>query len=502
MSLALTVLGIASLVELGMWLPPLWRLRKIISVVIIPVVSLASGLLFGWDVTIWTGLMLVFSIYRIINLLRVLEGRLQAKRLYGSTRRTSWWLIGCQLLVLGAVWLSRNFDLADTLWLYALAVVQLSVAAVLWLSTRRHLRTTRPPSQIKSLPDKELPTLSVAIPARNETDDLEVCLRSLISSDYPKLEILVLDDCSQNKRTPGIIRDFAQSGVRFIAGQAPPEHWLAKNYAYHQLAREANGEVLLFCGVDTRFEPQTLRSMIELMIQKHKTMVSFIPRNQLPPRWSLESLLVQPARYAWELSPPRRLLERPPVLSTCWLITASVLRRAGSFEAATRSISPESYFARWSARHEDGYSFMQSDQTTDLGSAKSLAEQRATAVRTRYPQLHRRPELVALSVIGELATLVWPFGLAISAVLNQRWLILVFSLGAAVLLVAFYARVVKLTYRRFLWRGLWTLPLVAIYDAGLLNYSMWRYEFREVIWKDRNVCVPVMRVTEGLGKTP
>jgi glycosyltransferase involved in cell wall biosynthesis len=348
-----------------------------------------------------------------------------------------------------------------------------------------------------------LPTLSVAIPARNETNDLEACLHSLISSNYPKLEILVLDDCSQNKRTPEIIRDFAQSGVRFVAGQAPPPNWLAKNYAYARLADEANGDFLLFCGVDTRFQPDTLRAMVEALLQKNKTMVSFVPRNHAPPRFSVESLLVQPARYSWELSPPRRLRQRPPVLSTCWLIKSSELQASGGFAAVSRSISPESYFARQTAHRNDGYSFMQSDEVIDLGSAKSLAAQRATAVRTRYPQLHRRPELVALSSLGELAAMVWPFGLLVSAFLNGQWPLLAISVITITLLVSFYARVVHLTYRRFLWRGLWTLPLVAIYDMGLLNYSMWAYEFREVIWKGRNVCVPMMRrPTSSLGKRP
>lgn len=502
MSLTLYWLAGITVLELLMWTAPLWRAKRVLACLLILALSLPSGLLFGWNISLWTGLILFFSIYRMINLLRVVESRLQPKFLRTSTMRTSWWLIGCQFLVLAGVWVNNHYQLANTVWLYAVAAVQLTVALVLWVSTRRHLRTTQPPSQVKSLSDKDLPTLSVAIPARNETDNLEACLRSLLSSDYPKLEILVLDDCSQNKRTPGIIRDFAQSGVRFVAGQIPPVRWLSKNYAYSQLAEQANGDVLLFCGVDTRFKPGTLRFMAETMIQKQKTMVSFIPRNQSPPHLSVEPLLVQPARYTWELSPPRRLLERPPVLSTCWLITAKALHTAGGFSAVSRSISPESYFARWTAHHQDGYSFMQSGGAIDLGSAKSLAEQRATAIRTRYPQLHRRPELVALSGIGELAALVWPFVLAISAGLNQQWILLALSVAASLLLITFYAQVVRLTYRRFLWRGLWTLPLVALFDAGLLNYSMWQYEFRDVIWKGRNVCVPVMNPTVSSGKTP
>ena len=48
--------------------------------------------------------------------------------------------------------------------------------------------------------DKDLPSISVLIPARNETEELHACLDALVASDYPKLEILVLDDCSQERQ--------------------------------------------------------------------------------------------------------------------------------------------------------------------------------------------------------------------------------------------------------------------------------------------------------------
>lgn len=500
MTPVLSLLAVASIVELSLWLPPLWQLRKILACGLILAVSLLSGLLFGQHPGVWTGLVLILSTYRLVNLLRVLENRLQSKQLYQVTRRTSYWLISWQVAVVAfAGLIQRQAYSTLSLW-YILAGVQLIVALVLFTSTRRHLRTTQPPVRQKHYPDAQLPSLSVLIPARNETDDLQACLQSLIASDYPKLEIIVLDDCSQNKHTPGIIRDFAQSGVRFIAGKTPPTHWLAKNYAYQQLADEANGELLLFCGVDTRFQTSSLRAMVEAALQKNKQMVSFIPRNQSPPAWSVESLFVQPARYAWELSPPRRLVNRPPVLSTCWLIVTATLQQAGGFGAASHSISPESYLARYAIHHGDGYSFMQSDATINVTSVKSLSAQRATAIRTRYPQLHRRPELVALIVLGELATFTAPFVAVVISLLSGQLLLAGVSGLACLLLTGFYCRVVTLTYRRFLLRSLWTLPLVALYDLGLLNYSMWQYEFREVIWKGRNVCIPVMRTVSAASK--
>jgi hypothetical protein len=54
-----------------------------------------------------------------------------------------------------------------------------------------------------------------------------------------------------------------------------------------------------------------------------------------------------------------------------------------------------------------------------------------------------------------------------------------------------YARITALTYRKAIWPSLLAQPFSALYDVCLLNYSMWQYEFREVIWKGRNVCLPL-----------
>jgi glycosyltransferase involved in cell wall biosynthesis len=445
---------------------------------------------------------MALSIYRLVNLLRVLEDRLAPRYLVHATHKTSWWLILFQLLVILVAGLGDLRSIPGLSWIYGLAILQLVTAIILFTTVRRNLKKTKPLATPKLLSEHNLPTLSVAIPARNETDGLEACLQTLIASDYPKLEILVLDDCSQNKRTPEIIRAYAHDGVRFIAGKVPPKHWLAKNYAYQQLAEAANGELLLFCGIDSRFQPGSLRGMVETLVAKNKKMISFIPRNHRPSLWNLEATLIQPARYAWELSLPRRLVHRTPVLSTCWLITADLLKMTGGFAAEVSSISPESYFARAAAKANDGYSFLRGDEVSDLNSDKSLDEQRATAIRTRYPQLHRRPELVGLWSVLEVFLTVAPFGLLLGSILADIWPLALLESLACSLLLVFYSRIVQLTYRRFLVRGIWLLPITTLYDIGLLNYSMWRYEFREVIWKDRNICVPLMQVTPHLPTIP
>jgi chlorobactene glucosyltransferase len=489
--MSLVIVGIVtlSLLELLTWTPAPKKVRKArkqwATFIICAWIALAVCLLI-LHLAVWSLLIAFFALYRCINLRRLVSQRTEVNYLLRVALISSLWLLSLQIIVLAGAIVS----LSPKAWLYMLAILQLAVAIGLSSSTRRHMRTTLLPASKGQLADRDLPTLTVAIPARNETVDLEACLQSLTASTYPKLEILVLDDCSQNKHTAEIIRSFAQSGVRFIAGEVPPAHWLAKNCAYQQLMAQSNSEIILFCGVDTRFEPESLKLMVEALLQKNKTMLSFIPRNFWPA--SIGATLIQPSRYAWEMALPRRWLNRPPVLSSCWLVKRKLLEANGGFAAVARKISPESYFAR-AAAQDDGYSFVQSSATVGLVSVKSFAEQQATAIRTRYPQLHRRQELAALLSLAELMTLVMPFAIFIGSLLGGAWPLVVISTLTCFELLSFYSRIVRLTYRRFLWRSLWLLPIAAVYDIGLLNYSLWQYEFNEVIWKGRNVCLPVMR---------
>src|SRR6202042_3117366 len=227
MKLVLVVLGVMSLLECLLWLPPLWRWRRWVAGTLMIILATGTGYLLGEYPGIWSGLAAFLSLYRGVNLLRVIENRVTEDYLRHAARRTSWTLIVGQLLVGGLAVLQHNRHPDARLWWTVLLTLQLACGLILAASARRHLKTTRPPAVTETYSDRELPTLTVAIPARNETDDLEACLRSLVSCNYPKLEILVLDDCSQERHTPEIIRSFAHDGVQFIAGEVPEARWLA-----------------------------------------------------------------------------------------------------------------------------------------------------------------------------------------------------------------------------------------------------------------------------------
>lgn len=466
--------------------------RLLVPLVMLVVVVVGALPLLRWP-NIVSVLFALIGAYRLFNAARIWSGRMNPQYLHHATWRSSVWLMGSQGFLFGLWWLWQTAAMShESAWLW-LAALQLLVALVLLFSVLRRMDRTRYRESTQHFSDVQLPAVTVAIPARNETDDLEACLESVLESDYPKLEVLVLDDCSQNKRTPEIIRQFAQAGVRFLQGEEPRESWLAKNQAYQQMLQEATGEVIVFCGVDVRFSRHSLRNMMTLMLAKKKAMVSVLPRRRDDA--VLRMSLVQAMRYWWELAPPRRLFNRPAVLSSCWAINRDSLIKLGGFAQATRAIVPEAILAR-AMTIGDRYSFVRSDTALGIESVKNDDQQVKTAVRMRYPQLHRRPEQVLLVSIAEIALLVLPLPLWVLSFItaipaDAGWTAFV----AAVLLSVAYGIVTVSTrvgYGSFSWLG---LPAGTLLDSVLLHVSMWQYEFATVTWKGRNVCLPVMRTT-------
>lgn len=495
MTVVLVALVVATLLEIGMdFFLAFWNVRKYILFAVVAGTAFGSGaLIIGWP-NIFTSAIFLVAGYRVFNTLRIPELRMKEQYLRRTTRQTGMWLIVLQLAV-GALWWSQyRYHFKAFYWFVLLASIQLLCALVLAASTVRRFKKTSPIVAKMAYADRDLPDVTVAIPARNEDQQLEDCLHAILASDYPKLEVIVFDDNSQDK-TPQIIRNFAHDGVRFIPGKEPAASWLAKNQAYEQLAQEASGDIILFCGVDVRFAPHTIRQLVALLQSRGKSMVSLLPVNERP-RLSF----AQSMRYYWEMALPRRMFNRPPVMSTCWLITAEALHRIGGFAAVSRSITPEAFFAKSMAKH-DAYSFIRSTAHLGVSSVKSTGEQWETAIRTRYPQLHRRPELVLMVAFAELTTLFVPYVLMVIGFWDVFGIIpeLLF-IATCTVLAATYRSITYTTSPVNRWFVAPLFPITVLVDILILHSSMYSYEFSTVTWKGRNVSLPVMQVSPRLPK--
>ena len=120
--------------------------------------------------------------------------------------------------------------------------------------------------------------VSILIPARNEEKNILNLLESIKKQQYENLEVIVLDDNSED-HTYSLVKNFANENEQFkiIRGEQLANGWLGKNWACQQLAKEAKGEYLLFLDADTTIEANLINSTLAYMNKKNLKLLSLFP---------------------------------------------------------------------------------------------------------------------------------------------------------------------------------------------------------------------------------
>ena len=102
------------------------------------------------------------------------------------------------------------------------------------------------------------PSVSVVVPAYNEEKVLVPCVRSILASGYPDLEVIIVDDGSKDS-TPHLMRDLAAEDARVRAIHQPNA---GKGAALNTGFAAARGEFLLFVDADGVFTHDTIPEML------------------------------------------------------------------------------------------------------------------------------------------------------------------------------------------------------------------------------------------------
>jgi glycosyltransferase involved in cell wall biosynthesis len=114
----------------------------------------------------------------------------------------------------------------------------------------------------------DIPRISLLFAARDEEEKLPGALATLAQLDYPELEIIGVDDRSEDA-TGRMLDGFAASHPRFRAIHVKelPAGWLGKPHALQQAYEASSGEWLLFTDADVRFKADVLRRAITMAIE-------------------------------------------------------------------------------------------------------------------------------------------------------------------------------------------------------------------------------------------
>ncbi|MBN1476807.1 glycosyltransferase [Candidatus Sumerlaeota bacterium] len=240
-----------------------------------------------------------------------------------------------------------------------------SIILLLWmlfiLQIVRGMRLIPRLSGVEPLPDGEIPSLTVIVPARDEERGIRACLESLLAQEHPRLEIIAVDDRSADA-TGQIMDEIARgSGRRLqvIHVTDLPEGWLGKCHALHLGAQRATGDLILFTDGDIQFAPSTLRLAVSRLDRERGDMLVVVPE-LLSDSYLERAVLFGFAMTFLALCPPWRVVNprsRTAAGAGAFnLVRRSAYERAGGHEALRMALVDDLALAqlmKWSGGRLD-----------------------------------------------------------------------------------------------------------------------------------------------------
>ena len=164
-----------------------------------------------------------------------------------------------------------------------LLLIACALAIVIWwvllpIRTVLHERKLEALSAMPYIEPERWPLVSVLVPARNEEAAIADAVQSLLEVDYPALEIIIIDDRSED-RTGEIAGRLARQDarIRTLRIDSLPEGWIGKVHAMHRGIAVSTGEWLLFTDADIHFSPPVLKRAMAHCLHQGRGFLTLFP---------------------------------------------------------------------------------------------------------------------------------------------------------------------------------------------------------------------------------
>ena len=230
-----------------------------------------------------------------------------------------------------------------------------AIAFCVWLS--RHIQIAVATRKMVPLHsglykgDDDLPSMTVLVAAKDEADNIETCLKSLLRQDYPGLKLIAINDRSGDETAEIMDRIAGDAeSLSTVHVQELPAGWFGKNHAMHQGMQQVDTDWLCFTDADCDFEsPRTLEVAVRCAMDRGADFLSILPRHET--RTFLEKV-IQPACSAIMMLWFNPLKVNDPAKPAAYangafmLIRRSCYDAIGGHEAVRGYMNEDMYLAR------------------------------------------------------------------------------------------------------------------------------------------------------------
>jgi chlorobactene glucosyltransferase len=225
-------------------------------------------------------------------------------------------------------------------------------AVILW-----RLRRSRALSEWPAEAPADAPRVTVIIPARNERHNIGACVRSVLSTSYPDLAVVVVDDHSDDGTAEAALEAAAgDARLRVVSAPALAPGWFGKQWACAAgaaatAAPAPRGEVLCFADADTTHAPDLVGRAVNAMRGLDAGLLSVIGRQELGTFWERVAQPHVLAMLAFRYGGTEHVTRSPRrsdkiANGQCLLVTREAYEAVGTHASVRRAVSEDLVLAQ------------------------------------------------------------------------------------------------------------------------------------------------------------
>ena len=334
---------------------------------------------------------------------------------------------------------------------------------------------------------KNPPLVSVLIPARDESDNIEKCITSLANQDYPNYELIVLDDNSSDDtliKLKKLKEKFPK--LQYISGKPLPAEWTGKNFACYTLSQYAKGQWLLFTDADTVHRKQSISRAVSSAIRHKAMLLSVIP--DITIETFAEHIFVPIIYFGLLTFLPLRLVNSSRfskvviAMGPFMLINADFYRKIGGHKKIKGEILDDFRLAREVKKNGGKQLFMNGKETVRVRFYKNFAAFWNGFSKNSFGAFDNSP-LVFLPFIAVcICTYLTPYIAFTHEIINSKFELLVFF---QVILITLHSIFILFKFRINRLHIIFTPLSIALWILVALNSMRLTLLDRTLVWKDR-----------------
>ncbi len=295
-------------------------------------------------------------------------------------------------------------------WLAALTAAFFAAAFVALARGGRSLKLLH---QLPPVDPARMPSVSIVIAARNEERGIEPALRSVLRQQGERIEVVAVDDRSDDATGAILDRMAAEDGrLRVVHVAELPAGWLGKNHALWLGAAAARGELLLFTDADVVMKPDTVLRAAGYMERERLDHLTAAPRVVMPGVLLQTFGVVFTIMFSfftrpWKARDPRSGAHIG--IGAFNLVRADTYRRIGTHRAIAMRPDDDLKLGKLVKKNGGAQDFVVGAELISVEWYHSVRETVRGLRKNGFAGVDYRLSLVIAATLGQLVFFMWPF---------------------------------------------------------------------------------------------